>query len=73
MVVKICLFTNTRVIILNNVHLFLLSKAEVGELVAVLSTSNHTEVITNLLLLEVLLGEVLQINHNDPFQPSGIS
>ena len=54
-------------------HLFLLSKTEVGKLVAVLSTSNHTEVITNLLLLEVLLGEVLQINSNDSLQPSGIS
>ena len=68
-----CFLTNIRVIILNNVHLFLLSKTEVSKLVAVLSTSNHTEVITNLLLLEVLLGEVLQINSNDSLQPSGIS
>ena len=68
-----CFFTNKRVIILNNLHLFLLSKAEVSKLVAVLSASNYTKVITNLLLLKILLGKVLQIIDNSYFQPSGIS
>ena len=67
-----CFVTNKRGIILTS-RLFLLGEAEVGELVSVLSGGNHTQVVTDLLLLEVLLGEVLLLTATKRTKPSGIS
>ena len=42
--------------------LFILRKTEICQLIAILSTSNNTKVVTNLLLLQILLCEVLANN-----------
>ena len=69
--VRVFLIKQTRIILTS--RLFLLGEAEIGELVSVLSSGNHTQVVTDLLLLEVLLGEVLLLTTTQQAKPSGIS
>ena len=54
--------TTTKISLDHCLLLVLLGNAEVDQLVSVLAGSNHTEVVTDLLLLQVLLGEVLANN-----------
>ena len=54
--------TTTKISLDHCLLLVLLGNAEVDQLVSVLAGSNHTEVVADLLLLQVLLGEVLANN-----------